>query len=236
MGDEVGNNGQASVGSLLKSARDAAFVVGIYLFFTGFAYREYYLTALAGPVSSKSSIEFAPTVVYAYRVFSAHTTFVYITVAVAVVAAVIAARFGAPVWLQRVRLAVGVGLVVLFFPLFNDWALGTAQADAQQMRLGLANVPPSDITFLDAAAASKYPQAFRDQASTEGVTVIGGTDSVTYVLFQPQAGPCDNVPIGYVYAIRNADIRYYVEIQPEISRGNHHATVAPSPQPCPQRP
>lgn len=227
-----GSGGIADFGALLSAARDAAVIAGIYLFFTGFAYREYYLTELAGPVSGKSQIDYASTVVYAYRVFSAHASWILLIAAAASLAWLLLARFRLSPWTAEARLPVTVSVVVLLFPLLNGWALETAHADAQQLRLGNTDIPPSDLVFVTVATANQYPKTLQDDAKIEGVTVIGGDDKVTYVLDQAPPTPCQNLQSGFVYAIRNEDIRYYREFQPEIDL--NHSPPVQAPVPCPR--
>jgi hypothetical protein len=207
--------------SYSKIARDVAFVIGIYLFFTGFAYREYYLTRLAGAASAKNSLDFSETVVNAYRVFNSHWVWLVVSIVLLFMLSLLPQTFRHDIALQarRYQTVLVVAGVLGLFPLFNFWALQTADWDYRDMRLlvSTTDMPPGEIVFKHAAEKS-YPPEFRDTSDDDGLYIVGGDDKVTYVLWQSRRSPdnCNDIPPGYVLSIPNDDIQFLKLYQKEM--------------------
>jgi hypothetical protein len=212
----------------LDSARNAALLAGIYLYFAGFVYRDFFSHELGVPADSSTPVY--TYISYAYDALSvAAVPIVAIVVALFTYHAI--AREAAA--RKRIR-AVGVGLArietavfalvaIALFPFIFVVAQTSAVANARSLRLGeLHFATPVVVTFNPNAAAS-YDSAFlkANGASGASVFLVSQSSDTYYVLYQPTgpvpfAVPAERtyLPAADVIAIPKTDVEHITTILP----------------------
>jgi hypothetical protein len=139
--------------SLLSSARDFAFVLAIFAFFTGFEYRFFYFRYLGIPTSTLSIAD-TQTLADSFSVFLSHRWYVLGAFAL-VVLTTFTLRAMKP---QQEKLAPFLRLllllfVLLSFPVLNEWAQETAATVYWQL-VGGQSAPEMPIKF---SLTNKFP-------------------------------------------------------------------------------
>jgi hypothetical protein len=174
-------------------ARDVAAIIGIFLFFTGILYRDYFLTALQGIADSGDNSALPQMAVYAYAVLSDNAVWAAALLVLIAAASVAAARW--PHMLNRftnARYAVVIlGVVAVFLVL--DLAARSAaqdavlalrvQSDAIRTRVFFTN--KARETFKHVVDRETFLDFMLHENDAKGLRVVAHSEKGLVVLTQP---------------------------------------------------
>jgi hypothetical protein len=189
--------------SMVKDVRDIAFVATIYLFFTGFVARYFYLTAF-GISPPAIPVDFRSVLVFAFDVLYDHT-----------LAVCLATGAGFVLWAFVVRrlprlsqVAIAGTVAVLVFPLLFLFALSTEERNVLEIRTG--DNADKKRTSLALNATARFPPFILNAANNDALYVIAENDQFFFVFYQPPPRMnSPNLRDAFTYAVRKTDIDHF---------------------------
>lgn len=192
---------------LLAHARDMAFIVAIFLYFSGFMYR-YMYRQVWGITSSDADPQFFGYLVYSELPIQFGWQRLVLIVVLAGALLLIAAALTKYVrWAVILRpIIVSIAIVSLFVALIDD-SRQAAILSLNRIRRGYA-APGATIVFNDAAKARDlYPASFLHDNAQGVVFIVEETKNGYYVL--DQQGLNDKfLPDGKLMLVPKADVKY----------------------------
>lgn len=187
--------------SLLASARDLAFVLGILAFFAGFEYRHYYYSYLHIPIATFSIVDNS-ILVGSYSVFLSHRWYVLLGFTVVLAAMLIASLAKTPRLPYAYQRLLLLFVLLAFFQILNTWAQETAGSVYTDF-VGKPTVParPIIVSIKGGAWNASIASAMKRGC----VELITQSSDALYVLVRQTA-----YPYVYVAAIPTQAIDHWI--------------------------
>lgn len=177
------------VKDVIGVVRDAFIIIGVLLYFIGYAYRSTYLQALSVPVdATQSSVNELSVYTFevAFREIYWLIAFLAIVSGLLVLMQTLAAR---QKWSElrkrRCMLLLGLIVSILTLPIGNRLANAAAQTDAAELRRGHLS-KPSRISFVDTARAKLYAAEplMVLAAENQNVFIVEQNDKTVFLVVQ----------------------------------------------------
>jgi len=192
---EVVSSPQDSV-DLFSILRNVLFLLGVYLYWTGWNYAYYYFYHF-GISLHVVQIPAYSFVVYSYSVITAPQVWIWGSVFLILLLA--------SQWKRRlvlVLLTVSAG--IWLFPVLYNAAEATAKDAARQRRSGYY---AKTIAFVLKPGADKlYPRSFLCQNKYQRLKLLAQTPTNYYVFYQPPAAEDGQLPYAMTYDILRSDV------------------------------
>jgi hypothetical protein len=221
---ESPSENEPSVRASLAMVRDIAFVVAVYVYFTGFTYYYYWRLLLGIPVAVADEPVFH-IFVYAFQVFRIYWAGILGCIVAGVLLWVaVGSLFDKIAWLHaQERLRSGLSILLLvaivlgLFTVLSVWSEEAARIHVDSVRAGYTTIEPNIKIMLKPEFKRYFDQDFVYDNEHFCLTLVGETTDAVYALSQAlyqgeqnclpySTRPGSKLPYGFVYAVPKSDI------------------------------